>query len=258
MAVVEALDIVEDGTAGRCPRGPRLAVDELTFEGGEETLRHGVVPTVRHSAHGGHQPGRLQTRPKAREVYWQSFVRRGGLPGRRPPGAQGHGGVASSTSSVRRWSAMAPPDDASAEGIEHGGQIEPAFAGRDVRDVQSHSWSGASGLKCRTRLGARRRGSAIVVQGRRRRRWHPASPAWHQAAPPACARSTPPARKSACRRGAVGAPARVVQPGQSGRSARRRLALAPRAPVTPGIEARPGHAQDTARERHRVAATTAQ
>src|SRR5947208_1937311 len=54
--IVEALDVVEDGTPGLIAVEPDVAVDELALERREEGLRHGVVVGVADRAHGADQP----------------------------------------------------------------------------------------------------------------------------------------------------------------------------------------------------------
>src|SRR5918996_3910789 len=44
LAVVEGLDVLEDGGPGLLPGGPTLAMEQLGLEGGEEALGDGVVP----------------------------------------------------------------------------------------------------------------------------------------------------------------------------------------------------------------------
>src|SRR5918997_256153 len=45
LAVVEGLDVVEDGGPGLLAGPPGLSVEQLGLEGGEEALGDGVVPT---------------------------------------------------------------------------------------------------------------------------------------------------------------------------------------------------------------------
>src|SRR5215212_721413 len=45
LAVVEGLDVLEDGRLCLLPGGPGLTVEQLGLEGGEEALGDGVVPT---------------------------------------------------------------------------------------------------------------------------------------------------------------------------------------------------------------------
>src|SRR5215207_1317006 len=44
LAVVEGLDVLEDGGPGLLAGGPGLSVDQFGLEGGEEALGGGIVP----------------------------------------------------------------------------------------------------------------------------------------------------------------------------------------------------------------------
>src|ERR1043165_10224829 len=55
-AVVEGLDIVEDGGARRVSCGEFSAVDELDLERRKEALRDRVVPAVALAAHAADEP----------------------------------------------------------------------------------------------------------------------------------------------------------------------------------------------------------
>src|SRR5436309_2817505 len=56
LPVVEDLEVIEQLGARRRPRGPRRVVDELDLQRREETLGHGVVPTIAPAAHAAHDP----------------------------------------------------------------------------------------------------------------------------------------------------------------------------------------------------------
>ena len=49
--IVEGLEVIEELTARRGPRGPGRVVDELDLQRGEEALGDGVVPAVAPPAH---------------------------------------------------------------------------------------------------------------------------------------------------------------------------------------------------------------
>src|SRR3712207_8839130 len=61
-AVVPALHILDDREARQGPRRPRLAVDELDFEGGEEALGHRMVVAVPDAARSEEHTSELQSR----------------------------------------------------------------------------------------------------------------------------------------------------------------------------------------------------
>jgi hypothetical protein len=50
-----------------------LAIEQLTLEGREEALAHGVVVRVAHAAHRRPHAGLANRRPKASDVYWQPW-----------------------------------------------------------------------------------------------------------------------------------------------------------------------------------------
>src|SRR5260370_20886671 len=49
--IVEEFDVFEDRAAGLGSRAPLSLGDQFDFEGGEEALRHRIVPTVSAAAH---------------------------------------------------------------------------------------------------------------------------------------------------------------------------------------------------------------
>src|ERR1043166_4201165 len=51
LTVVSDFDVLKDGGACSCPRGPRLPIEQLPSEGVKETFRHGVVITVGSATH---------------------------------------------------------------------------------------------------------------------------------------------------------------------------------------------------------------
>ena len=56
LAVVEDLEVIEQLSARRRPRGPGRVVDKLDLQRREETLGHGVVPAIAPAAHAAHDP----------------------------------------------------------------------------------------------------------------------------------------------------------------------------------------------------------
>ena len=73
MRVVPALDEVKHRHAGRGLRGEAVAREELTLQGGEEALAHGIVVSVAHRPIEGRTPACWQRLPKAIDVYWQPW-----------------------------------------------------------------------------------------------------------------------------------------------------------------------------------------
>jgi hypothetical protein len=58
--IVEVIDIVHDQGTGQLGRQIRSIKGQVAFEGAEERLRHGIVPTVSPSAHATDDPAGLQ------------------------------------------------------------------------------------------------------------------------------------------------------------------------------------------------------
>src|ERR1700738_4859641 len=106
--IIPTLDVAEAGHLGLGLGCEPAAAEQLGLQGGEEALGHGVVVGVTDRPHGGANP--CLATPLAechRGIYW--------LPwslwwmtslGRRWPTAIS---IASSTSSARRWFAIAQP-----------------------------------------------------------------------------------------------------------------------------------------------------
>lgn len=59
-AVVEDLDVVEDGGFQCRPGGPRAAVEEFGLQAGEEALSHGVIQRAADRAHAAQHPALLE------------------------------------------------------------------------------------------------------------------------------------------------------------------------------------------------------
>ena len=55
-AVIEGLDIVEDGAARLGVSGEALLIDQFLFEAAPERLDKGVIVAVTFATHGGHEP----------------------------------------------------------------------------------------------------------------------------------------------------------------------------------------------------------
>src|SRR6202030_3810021 len=105
--IIPTLDVAEAGHLGLGLGCEPAAAEQLGLEGGEEALGHGVVVGVTDDPIEGRTPASPHRLPNATEVYW--------LPwslwwmtslGRRWPTAIS---IASSTSSARRWFAIAQP-----------------------------------------------------------------------------------------------------------------------------------------------------
>src|SRR5581483_8749093 len=73
--VVERLDVVEHGHAGRALGAPVIAVDQLAFQRGKEALGHGVVVAVADAAPRGHDPGPAAALPERQAGVLAAVVR---------------------------------------------------------------------------------------------------------------------------------------------------------------------------------------
>ena len=56
LRVVKVIDIVRDLSTCQFGRQIRVIKYQIAFEGAEERLRHGIVPTVTPSAHAANNP----------------------------------------------------------------------------------------------------------------------------------------------------------------------------------------------------------
>lgn len=59
-AIVEGLNVVEDGGTERCSGRPALAIQELGLEGGPEALGSRIVIDISHAAHGAKDPSLVE------------------------------------------------------------------------------------------------------------------------------------------------------------------------------------------------------
>jgi uncharacterized membrane protein YebE (DUF533 family) len=89
-AIVENLDVVEEGVAQEGPIRPRATVDKLLFEGSEEGLGDSVVPTIAFAAHadGNAESRKLRAIVRARVLTAAVGVVRQAVAGAAP--ADGH------------------------------------------------------------------------------------------------------------------------------------------------------------------------
>src|SRR6478735_3637628 len=75
LTVVPDFDVLKDGAACSCPRGPRAPIEQLPSEGGKETFRHGVVITVGSATHAGSQLVSSQQFPIVERRILNSAIR---------------------------------------------------------------------------------------------------------------------------------------------------------------------------------------
>ena len=135
---------------------------QLAFEGGEETLAHGIVVGIADRAHRGAHAGITAAATEFDRGILRPLVGvMDHLPG--PSCRQRHvQGIEHQLFGECRG--HRPADNATAIRIEHDREIEKAYPCRDVGDVSDPQPSGASAVKLRsTRSGAWRPPSLTVV-----------------------------------------------------------------------------------------------
>src|SRR3954467_13035157 len=145
-AVVEGFHVLEDRPPGRLPGREAGAVDELGLERAEEALHGRVVVAVALAAHGLPEavpPQHLAVGP-ARVLH--AAVRVVDQPRRRLPAPDRHEqGVAGELAA--EVVGHAPADDLAGRQVLDGGEVQPALAGRDVREILSANSGGHRGRR---------------------------------------------------------------------------------------------------------------
>lgn len=131
--VVPEVDVLRDGSLGLASRPPNALLFELDFDRGEETFRDRIVPAITFAAHTGRNAEMLQefsifaTRELAAAIAVNNeLVER---PSKQRAAQSGHCkfGV--------DLTARGPANNSSRKAIDHDGQIDPAFTGREVRRI---------------------------------------------------------------------------------------------------------------------------
>ena len=157
-AVVEGFEVIEDGRGGGGFGGEGCAVmEDLGLEGGAGAFREGVVGAVTGGAHALAEVVAGEARAGGGGGGWAAAIGRAAGTWRDDAGiesaAQGlgdHLGV----EGVGEF----PAEDGAAEEIEDGGEVMPAFAGRDAGIERSE-------IACRRQpAGQRRRALANVAE----------------------------------------------------------------------------------------------
>jgi hypothetical protein len=131
LAIVEDLDVFEQGLIRFSVRGVVLQVNKFLFKGAEEAFHRSVVVTVAGTAHAGsYAVAGEQGLVSFASVLHSSITMMQQLP-RRPATLQR---VAQRLADELRAQMIGrgPADDLPRTEVEHGGQIQPALARRDV------------------------------------------------------------------------------------------------------------------------------
>ncbi len=133
-------DVFHGGVAGGGPGGPGLLVEALAFQGGEERLGERVVPSLAGAA----------CRQADHEIVGEGGVVAAGLA--TLVRMEHHPGRPAATASARRRPlvrAAVPGGD-----VDHGGQVRPAFPGRDVGNVATSAGVDRGGVDGESRRSA--------------------------------------------------------------------------------------------------------
>ena len=158
-AIIERLDVVEDGDASLVMAGEVTPVNEFQFEGAPEAFHGGIVVTVAPATHGGDQVGVGQSGPEIPGGVLHAPVRMEEEIGRGIAVEDGHGQGLEDQGGAEGF-AHGPAHDLAAVKVEDGGQVKPADLGGDVGDVGDPDLVGGGGLG---RLGQAVGGDGVVV-----------------------------------------------------------------------------------------------
>src|SRR5229473_849233 len=164
MGVVPAFDELEDGHARFYLGFEAAAVEQFTFERGEETLAHRVIEAIADRAHRGPHAGLAATLAEGERSVLATLVRmmdHGGgpaLPQRQVERLQHQFGA--------QMGCHRPADDSAAESVEHYRQVKKPGPSRDVSYVGDPQPIGCRGdevafdqIGCRPRARLSHRGS---------------------------------------------------------------------------------------------------
>src|SRR5215208_4286330 len=133
--VVEALDVLEDRTSRYVPSRPRVAVDQLPLERGNEALGHRVVVGIGHRSHRGQKTLFPEPAPELHGGVLGAPIGVVNQPRRWPASVDGH--VHSIENQFRpKVVRHGPSYDSPGVSVEHEREVEPAFPGSDVSDVR--------------------------------------------------------------------------------------------------------------------------
>ena len=132
--IVEAFDVIEDGSFGLGASRKAMSVDEIHFKAAPKAFHGGVVVAVAPPAHGGDEAGAGQSRPilgggilntpigVKEKILWMAPMEQ-----RHVKGVQDEWGIDAI--------AHGPSDHFAAVEVEDGRAVEPAFLGVHVGDV---------------------------------------------------------------------------------------------------------------------------
>ena len=164
-AVVEGLDVIEDG--GESPGVGREAamIDQLVFEAAPERFDKGVIVAVTGTTHGSEQAMLSQDLAVSCTGELTAPIGVDDEGSSRLTLAQGH-----AQSGADQWSIKdgthGPADDSAAKDIEDSDEIEPALSGEDASSIGNPDLIGAPNVKMSDAV--RRNRSTVTALGRGR------------------------------------------------------------------------------------------
>src|ERR687893_277419 len=133
--IVEALDVLEDRTPRYVPSRPRVAVDQLPLERGNEALGHRVVVGIGHRSHRGQKTLFPEPAPELQGGVLAAPIGVVNQPSRWPASVDGH--VHGIEDQFRpKVVRHGPSYDSAGVSVEHEREVEPAFPGSEVSDVR--------------------------------------------------------------------------------------------------------------------------
>jgi len=162
--IVEAFDVLKQITSGVGSSGVNPMVDALGFEGVKETLHRGVVEAIALAAHRRRDAGSGKNPSISFGSILNAAVGVVDQPWRRPLPLDGHGEGLQGNLGVQGL-AHRPTNDFAGMQVQNGGEVQPAFAGRDVGQIRQPDLAGACGDKIASQSIGRDRVIVPAVSG---------------------------------------------------------------------------------------------
>ena len=138
-------DVSEQGLPRFCLRRPSALMDKFDLEGVEEAFHWGIIVTIARAAHRGRRTDRGQVVDIGARCVLRSAIRVTDetAVGSLPLGSHHHGRQSNSVA----CDAHCPSNDLAGCKVEHRGQIQPPFTGRDIGNVGEPDRFGAVATK---------------------------------------------------------------------------------------------------------------
>src|SRR2546423_1291774 len=134
LTVVPDFDVLKDGAACSCPRGPLAPIEQLPSESGKETFRNGVVITVGSATHAGSQLVSSQQFPIIESRILNSAIRMMQQAFSRMAPSKCHPQSRHAQVGIERV-AHRPSDYHPTAEIQQDRQVQPAFASANVSNI---------------------------------------------------------------------------------------------------------------------------